>query len=207
MSNSGRYRPLSPTATRAIIGAVRTGRKPRRDAAANRERVLDAATDLVRREGEKVPMADIARAAGVGVGTLYRHFATREELLGALVHRSFDLALANARAVAATEGPALDGVRAFLAATLRDRDRFVLPLHGGPLVFDDAIRALQAEVRVVLQGLLDRGRAAGELRADLTPVDLIVSASLLSRPLPSVDDWDARAARQIELLVEGLRAT
>jgi AcrR family transcriptional regulator len=188
-----------------IPGVPPAARRPRKDAAANRERVLDAATALVRRDGEKVPMAEIARHAGVGVGTVYRHFATREELLGALVHRSFALAVANARAAGAEPGSALDGVRSFLAATLRDRDRFVLPLHGGPVVFDDAIRELQAEVREVLQGLLDRGQAAGELRADLTPVDLILSASLLSRPLPAVADWDLHAGRQIELLLNGLR--
>ncbi|MBE2319850.1 TetR/AcrR family transcriptional regulator [Solirubrobacter sp. CPCC 204708] len=180
-------------------------RAPRKDAAANRERVLDAATELIRRNGEKVPMADIASQAGVGIGTVYRHFATREELLSAIVHRSFELALANARAAAGQPGSALEGVRSFLVATLRDRDRFVLPLHGGPVVFDDAIRALQAEVRVVLQSLVDRGHAAHELRSDLTPIDLIVSASLLSRPLPSVEDWDLYAGRQIELLLNGLR--
>ncbi|RKQ93226.1 TetR family transcriptional regulator [Solirubrobacter pauli] len=192
----------------AIISGLPPGaeRQPRKDAAANRERVLDAATELVLTEGEKVPMADIARRAGVGVGTVYRHFATREDLLGALVHRSFGLARANARAAAAAPGSALDGVRAFLTATLRDRDRFVLPLHGGPLVFDAAIRELQADVRVALQALLDRGRAAGELRADLTPEDLIVAAALLSRPLPAADDWDLRAGRQIELLLHGLGA-
>ena len=181
-------------------------RAARKDAAANRERVLDAATELVRREGEKVPMADIAGQAGVGVGTVYRHFATREDLLRALVHRSFELALSNARAAARVPGPALDGVRAFLAATLRDRDRFVLPLHGGPIRFDEEILALQGEVRVVLQALLDRGHAAGELRADLTPVDLIVGAALLSRPLPAVEDWDRFAGRHIELLLTGLAA-
>ncbi len=179
-------------------------RQPRKDAAVNRERVLDAATELVRRDGERVPMADIARQAGVGIGTVYRHFATREELLGALVHRSFGLALSNARAAAAEPGSALSGVRSFLLATLRDRDRFVLPLHGGPAVFTPATRELQAEVRGVLQALLDRGRGAGELRADLTPIDLIVAASLLSRPLPAADDWDRFAARQIDLLVHGL---
>jgi AcrR family transcriptional regulator len=186
---------------------ARDARQPRKDAAANRERVLDAATELVRRRGEKVPMADIARHAGVGVGTVYRHFATREDLLRALVHRSFDLAVANARAATAGPGSALDGIRAFLTATLRDRDRFVLPLHGGPLHFDAGIRELQAEVREVLQTLLDRGQATGELRADLTPVDVILSAAPLSRPLPTTDDWDLLAGRQIELLLNGLRGS
>lgn len=179
-------------------------RSPRRDAAANRERLLDAATELVRTSGERVPMAEVAKAAGVGVGTLYRHFAAREDLLSALVHRSFGLALANARAAAAEPGPALEGVRSFLVATLRDRDRFVLPLHGGPAVFSAATRELQAEVRAVLQTLLDRGQAAGELRDDLTPVDLILAASLLSRPLPNAGDWDLLALRQIDLLLQGL---
>ena len=180
-------------------------RQPRKDAAANRERVLDAATELVRREGEKVPMADIARHAGVGVGTVYRHFPTREDLLGALVHRSFGLAVDNARAAAAHPAPRSTASGPFFLATLRDRDRFVLPLHGGPLLFDAAIRELQADVRVALRALLDRGQAAGELRADLIPEDLIVATSLLSRPLPATDDWDLRANRQIELLLNGLR--
>ena len=149
-------------------------------------------------------MADIARHAGVGIGTVYRHFATREDLLGALVHRSFSLALTNARAAAAEPGSALNGVRVFFTATLRDRDRFVLPLHGGPPVFTPATRELQAEVRGVLQALIDRGQAAGELRADLTPVDLIRAASLLSRPLPGTDDWDRLGSRQIDLFLNGL---
>jgi AcrR family transcriptional regulator len=179
-------------------------RQPRKDASANRERVLDAAMELVHRDGERVPMATIARHAGVGIGTVYRHFATREDLFSALVYRSFGMALANARAAAGEPGSALDGVRVFLTATLRDRDRFVLPLHGGPVIFNTAIREVQAEIRGVLQTLLDRGRATGQLRGDLTPVDLIVAASLLSRPLPNTDDWDALAQRQIELFLTGL---
>lgn len=179
-------------------------RRPRKDASANRARILDAATEVVRRDGERAPMADIARHAGVGVGTLYRHFSTREELLSALVHRSFELALANARAAAAEPGSALHGVGRFLAATLRDRERFVLPLHGGPPVFDDTIRDVQGQVRGVLQALIDRGHAAGELRPDLAPADLIVAASLLSRPLPNTDDWEHLAARQIDLFLHGL---
>jgi AcrR family transcriptional regulator len=177
----------------------------RRDAERNRRRILEAAAEAFAERGLGITMDDIADHAGVGVGTVYRHFASREDLLGALVHRSFALAVANARAATAEPGSALDGVRSFLTATLRDRDRFVLPLHGGPVVFDAAIRELQAEVREVLQALLDRGQTAGELRADLTPVDVILSASLLSRPLPAVDDWDLHARRQIELLLHGLQ--
>jgi AcrR family transcriptional regulator len=182
-------------------------RQTRRDALRNRERVLDAAVELVRRDGEKVPMAQIAERAGVGVGTLYRHFPTREDLLGALVHRSFGLALDNARAAAAYPGSALDGVRLFFLTTLRDRERFVLPLHGGPPVFTPATRQRQADVRTALRDLLERGQAAGELRADLTPEDLIVSTSLLSRALPGTGDWDRLARRQIDLMIHGLGPT
>jgi AcrR family transcriptional regulator len=160
--------------------------------------------ELVHSDGERVPMAAIARRAGVGIGTVYRHFATREDLLSALVLRSFGVALANARSAASEPGSALEGVRVFLTATLRDRERFVLPLHGGPVIFNTAIREVQAEIRGVLQTLVDRGQAAGQLRDDLTPVDLIVAASLLSRPLPNADDPDALARRQIELFVSGL---
>jgi AcrR family transcriptional regulator len=183
---------------------VPPARQIRKDAAANRERVLDAATELVRRDGEKVPMATIAAHAGVGVGTVYRHFPTREDLLGALVHRSFGLAVDNARAAAAHPGSALDGIRSFFLATLRDRDRFVLPLHGGPSVFTPATRQRQAAVRTVLRGLIERGQSAGELRADLTPEDLIVATSLLSRPLPGRGDWEHLAHRQIDLMIHGL---
>jgi AcrR family transcriptional regulator len=181
-----------------------TSRRTRRDALENRDRVLDAATELVRGEGEKVPMARIAERAGVGIGTVYRHFATREDLLGALVHRSFGLAVENAGAAAAHPGSSLEGVRSFLLATLRDRERFVLPLHGGPAIFTAATRQRQADVRTALRSLIERGQAAGELRADLVPEDLIVASSLLSRPLPGTGDWDALARRQIDLIVTGL---
>lgn len=191
-------------------------RQSRKDAVRNRERVLEAATELVRRDGESVPMARIAEGAGVGVGTLYRHFPTREELLGELVYRSFGIAVENAQAAASHPGSALEGVRHFFLATLRDRERFVLPLHGGPPVFTAATRKRQGEVRTILHGLIERGKAAGELRDDLTPEDLILATSLLSRPLPGLASsllsrkrggaaaWDSLARRQIDLMIEGL---
>jgi hypothetical protein len=65
-------------------------------------------------------------------------------------------------------------------------------------------RQRQADVRTALQGLIERGQAAGELRADLTPEDLIIATSLLSRPLPGTGDWDRLAHRQINLMTYGL---
>jgi hypothetical protein len=56
----------------------------------------------------------------------------------------------------------------------------------------------------VLRGLIERGQAAGQLRADLNPEDLIVAASLLSRPLPGTGDWERVARRQIDLMINGL---
>ena len=150
-------------------------------------------------------MAQIAEHAGVGTGTVYRHFRSREDLIAALVYRSFGLAVANARAAASHPGSALEGIRAFFLATLRDRERFVLPLHGGPAVFTPATRERQAEVRAALGSLIDRGQAAEELRTDMTAEDLIIAASLLSRPLPGTGDWDRLAYRQIDLMVHGLR--
>ena len=84
----------------------------------------------------------------------------------------------------------------------------MLPLHGGPHVFTPAARQRQADVRTALRGLIERGQAAGELRADLTPEDLIVAASLLSRPLAGTGNWERLAHRQIDLIIHGLgRAT
>src|ERR1700722_12132685 len=78
-----------------------TSHAPRRDlrsdARHNQQELVRAATAAVHREGLRVPMGTIAADAGVGVGTLYRHFRTREHLLSHLTHRSFELVLANAR--------------------------------------------------------------------------------------------------------------
>ena len=108
-------------------------RPPRQDALRNRERVLDAAVELVRRDGEEVPMAQIAEHAGVGVGTVYRHFPTREDLLGGLVNRSFGLAIDNARAAAADPGSALEGVRAIFPGHPARPRALRASAHGGPV--------------------------------------------------------------------------
>jgi AcrR family transcriptional regulator len=133
-------------------------RRPRSDAAANRERILAAATIAVRRDGEKVPMATIADEAGVGIGTLYRHYPTRPDLLAALTMRSFNLVLEHAHDAALSDEPAPAALTKFFEQTIAARNDFVLPLHGGPIIHDETIAALQAEIRNLLEQVLARGR-------------------------------------------------
>ncbi len=179
----------------------------RSDAAANRERVLAAAAAAIKRDGERVPMATIADEAGVGIGTLYRHYPTRAALLAALSRRSWDLVLDHARTAADADGPAVDAVAQFLARTIAARDDLILPLHGGPVLLDPETLALRTEIRELLAQVLARGRRDGSIRADATATDIVITGAMLARPLPHVTDWDRLARRQAEIYIAGLAPT
>jgi AcrR family transcriptional regulator len=184
--------------------AQRVTRPLRSDAAANRERILAAATIAVRRGGERVPMATIADEAGVGIGTLYRHYPTRPALLAALTVRSFQLVLAHARAAALSDKPALTALAQFFEQTIAARDQLVLPLHGGPVIHDEEVVALRTEVRDLLEQVLARGRRDRTIRPDASPVDIIITGAMLAQPLPHAGDWDQLARRQAQIFVAGL---
>jgi AcrR family transcriptional regulator len=184
--------------------ARRVTRRLRSDAAANRERILAAATIAVRRDGERVPMATIADEAGVGIGTLYRHYPTRLALLAALTLRSFQLVLQHARAAALSDGPAPETLARFFEQTIAARDDLILPLHGGPVINDEKIAALRTEIRDLLEQVLARGRRDRTIRPDATPVDIIITGAMLAQPLPHTADWDQLARRQARIYVAGL---
>ena len=181
-------------------------RRPRSDAAANRERILVAATIAVRRDGETVPMATIADEAGVGIGTLYRHYPTRPALLAALTLRSFQLVLQHARAAALSDESAPAALTQFFEQTIAARNKFVLPLHGGPVIHDEKIVALQTEIRNLLEQLLARGRRDQTIRPDITAGDIIMTGAMLAQPLPHAADWNQVARRQARIFVAGLTA-
>jgi AcrR family transcriptional regulator len=187
--------------------ARRIARRLRSDAAANRERILVAATIAVRRDGEKVPMATIADEAGVGIGTLYRHYPTRPALLAALTVRSFNLVLQHARATVQSDEPAPAALEQFFERTIAARDELILPLHGGPVIHDEKIIALQTEIRNLLEQVLARGRRDRTIRADATPIDIIITGAMLAQPLRNASDWDQLARRQATIFVAGLAAT
>jgi AcrR family transcriptional regulator len=193
--------PEAPTEARSAA------RRPRSDAAANRERILAAATIAVRRDGERVPMATIADQAGVGIGTLYRHYPTRPDLLAALTMRSFSLVLEHARAAALSDEPAPAALTKFFEQTIAARNDFVLPLHGGPIIHDETIAALQTEIRNLLEQVLARGRHDRTIRTDATPNDIIITGAMLAQPLPHAPDWDQLARRQATIFIAGLAAT
>ena len=193
--------------SQAPTEARRPARRLRSDAAANRERILVAATIAVRRDGEKVPMATIADEAGVGIGTLYRHYPTRPALLTALTLRSFQLVLQHARAAAQSDEPAPAALAQFFEQTIAARNELILPLHGGPVIHDEKIVALQTEIRDLLEQVLARGRRDRTIRPDATPIDIIITGAMLAQPLPNAADWDQLARRQARVFLAGLAAT
>jgi AcrR family transcriptional regulator len=179
----------------------------RRDAAANYERILVAAAVAIRRDGPKVPLATIAEGARVGVGTLYRHFPTREALFTALAIRAFRLVLDHAREAADSDEPAINSIARFFERTISRRDDLILPLHGAPVSRDPGVAGLRTAVREALEEVLRRGRADGTVRGDVTAADIIITGAQLAQPLANAADWDQIARRQAALYLGGLSPT
>src|ERR1700727_1234477 len=138
---------------------VNNPRAPRSDAARNRQVLVRAAVTAVHREGPRVPMATIAADAGVGIGTLYRHFPSREDLLDYLTHTSFERVLANAQDAERGATTAAEALRRFIEAAISQRNELVLPLHGGPPLNSPQTRAVREQVHRLVLPVLDRGRA------------------------------------------------
>jgi AcrR family transcriptional regulator len=181
-------------------------REPRSDAVRNQQTLVRAATAAVHREGTRVPMATIAADAGVGIGTLYRHFATREDLLGYLTHASFERVLANATAAEREGATAADALRLFIEAAISQRNELVLPLHGGPPASSERTRAVRDQVHQVIARIVARGRADATIGRDVTPHDIVVFGAMLAQPRQSDPDWDATCRRLLATYLAGLRA-
>src|SRR3954452_4119446 len=184
-----------------------SGRPLRRDALANQERLLAAATAVFLREGHHVPMATIAAEAGVGVGTLYRRYPSRDALLEALTLRSFRLLVALAEEAEGQEGDALVRLDRYWDRVIDERDQLVLPLHGGPPVTADDVRAERTRLHACLRRLLDAGCRDGSIRADVDTTDIVLFGAMLVAPLPGASDWDAVARRQKAIHLDGLKPT
>lgn len=185
-------------------GVEDDGRESRRESAANRERVLTAATIALKRDGARVPLATIAADAGVGIATLYRNYPSREALLLALTDRSYRLILGEAQRAADSAAPAIECVGSFLEATLRLRADLVMPLLGGPVPLDEDAIALRATIQKALNRLVERGRRDGTVRRDVTGIDIIITSALLIQGLATAPEWDRMARRHASVYLDGL---
>ena len=193
------------------MSGMAIARKPSRgeqrsDAARNREALVRAATAAVHREGLKVPMAIIAADACVGVGTLYRHFPTREDLLNALTHRSFEQVLSNVQAAERDGTTASDALRRFIEAAIAQRNELVLPLHGGLPVTVPETLAVRDQVHRAVQRIIERGRAEATISQDVTPRDVVIFGAMLAQPRQPDPEWDATCRRLLATYLNGLRA-
>jgi AcrR family transcriptional regulator len=186
-----------------------TGQRPlRRDAQANRTRILVAAGEIFSAQGIDAPLDEIARRAGVGAGTLYRHFADRDTLLDALFDdrvRVFDQLMTEAAAAEDAWGGLVELLETGFALQAADRglkdillarSRGLGRVHQPP---EETVRAIN--------GLLDRAKAQGALRTDVTITDL----PMISAAIHGVIDLTGAVApevwrRMLQIILDGLRA-
>jgi AcrR family transcriptional regulator len=181
----------------------------RADARRNYEQLLDAARELVAERGPQVPLEDVARAAGVGIGTLYRRFPDREALLRAVVLDALQRTREAAEEAATSDDP-FEGLAAYLRRALELRVSAVMPQVLDVLDPDDGelTKARDASAEAV-SALVDAAHKSGDLPEDVTFLDVGMMLVRIARPLPgpmAPDLKDELARRHLDLFIRGLRA-
>ncbi|MER6104544.1 TetR/AcrR family transcriptional regulator [Streptomyces sp. NPDC001832] len=198
------------TVTRSATGAAqpRTTR-PRADALRNRERIVTAAREMFVEFGPDVPLDEIARRAGVGNATLYRHFPDRAALTHEVVLAVTSRITDCAEEATAEEADPFAALGRFVHAAADERIGALCPMLSGR--FDKGHPELRAERRRLeeaVEGLLARAMSAGRLRTDIGVGDVLVALSQLTRPLPGTcrPDIDRFTHRHLQLFLDGLEA-
>ncbi|MFF7411934.1 TetR/AcrR family transcriptional regulator [Streptomyces lydicus] len=187
-------------------GAAASGRPVRADARRNRDRILSVARDAFASTTEAVPLDAIAREAGVGIGTLYRHFPTREALVEALYAAELDEVVSSAPALLA-ELPPEAALRAWMdryAAFFEIKRGMSATLRAGWASGSIATPATRERITAAIAVILTSGVQAGSLRADVAPED--VTMMLLGVFLSTTaSDSPERAGQLLDLVVDALR--
>jgi AcrR family transcriptional regulator len=181
-------------------------RKPRADAQRNRERILEVAKQAFTRSGANASLDDIAKEAGVGPGTLYRHFPTRDELLEA-VYRTEVEKLAAAERKFADTMPPIEALRAWMLLFVDyiATKKIIAPALNTPVgVPAKVIEASYAPIHEAMRALVKRAIKIGDVRKDVDPVDLL-RALVGVAYLESSPDWQPSARRLVDILIAGSR--
>ncbi|HEX3784518.1 MAG TPA: helix-turn-helix domain-containing protein [Pseudonocardiaceae bacterium] len=177
-------------------------RRVRADAQRNIAAVLEAAKAVFADSGVDAPVREIAARAGVGLGTVYRHFPQRSDLVSAVFRREVD-ACAEAASVLAAEqepGQALASWLQRYTGFIATKRGLAAALHSGDAAFEALPDYFSEHLRPALGSLLDSAAAAGEIRGDINPRDLLTAVANLC----STND-EGQAQRMVTLLVDGLR--
>jgi AcrR family transcriptional regulator len=180
------------------------GRKLRSDAQRNRKLILEAAKQAFTRDGADASLDEIANRAGVGAGTLYRHFPTRDALLGAVYETEVDKLAVAQQEFAKTMNP-VEALRAWMrlfvdyVATKQIIAPALNTLVGGTSKLYEGSRA---PIRGAIDALVQRAIANGDIRADLEPFDLLRALVGVSS-VASGPDWPESARRLVDILISG----
>ena len=181
-------------------------RKPRSDAQRNRERILEVAKEAFTRFGADTSLDDIATQAGVGPGTLYRHFPTRDALIEAVYRTEVEKLAAAERRFAQTMPP-LEALRAWMLLFVDHiaAKQIIAPalstLVGGPSRLYEASRG---HIQGAIDALVKRAIKSGDIRKDLYPFDLL-RALIGVAHVASGPDWQQSARRLVDILITGSR--
>jgi len=179
-------------------------RKPRTDAQRNRERILEVAKQAFTRSGANASLDDIAKETGVGAGTLYRHFPTRDALIEA-VYRTEVEKLAAAEKKFSETLPPIEALRAWMLlfidyiATKQIIGPALNSLVGGPSKLYEGSRS---QVQGAIDSLVKRAIKSREIRRDLEPFDLLRALIGVSH-VASGPEWQQSARRLVDILITG----
>jgi AcrR family transcriptional regulator len=181
-------------------------RSPRKDAVANRARILTAAAEVFRREGFGVGVEKIAREARINVATLYRNFPSKSALMLAIGESLMEPLEAARDAALADDAP--DVVGRFLAAQVQvyEENRGVLDALSRPDLDPEVRRRLIELGREVVAPVAARGHRDGSLRAELDAQDLLVVLRMVTSAIASAANADREAQAYIAIVARGLRA-
>lgn len=181
-------------------------RKPRADAVRNRERVLEAAKIVFNAGGPEASLEAVAKRAAVGIGTLYRHFPTREDLFEAVYRREVEQLSELAEQLRSAKDP-VDALRRWL----RSNVEFVATKKGMSaalaLTFQSSseLAAFSMDrLTKAIGSLLDRAVAAGQMRGDVSPEDLL-RALVGMCYMHDQPGWQSSVLRMLDVFVDGLR--
>jgi AcrR family transcriptional regulator len=185
-------------------GLEHAPRRLRADAQRNIDSLLEAAKTVFGSSGVDAPAKEIADLAGVGVGTLYRHFPQRSDLVKAVYQRGVDACADAAPALAAAHKPTVALARWLHRYTefLATKRGLAAALHSGDPAFQALPDYFMQRLGPALGSLLATAAASGEIRADISAKDLLYAVANLSQP--AGDDGAAYSKRMVALLVDGL---